>query len=154
MCYRCSSYSPHLSGNTCPNCERDYIFSHVSFEILPLVEFRPEPGISDQEAERLLLAPRKIEHHGPYVDTMTNEDIGELPFIVGRDALRVLDPRSIIIVKGKPPLQTKYFRNLLPELQITICTECSQAFHSEDFELQVLQKNCCPFCRAQVDERT
>lgn len=59
MCYKCSNYSPHLHGNRCPNCQQEYVFSYVSFEILPLAEFAPEAGISELDAERLLLAPPK-----------------------------------------------------------------------------------------------
>jgi intraflagellar transport protein 122 len=70
-----------------------------------------------------------------------------LPTSLDRDGLRAVDPRSVILVKWPPPLKTKFYRNLLPELQISICPECMQAFHSEDFELQVLQKGHCPFCR-------
>lgn len=61
--------------------------------------------------------------------------------------LRAIDPKEVIIIKWPSALQTKYYRNLLPELQVTVCPECLQAFHSEDFELQVLQKGYCPFCR-------
>uniref|UniRef100_A0A336MIF6 Intraflagellar transport protein 122 homolog n=1 Tax=Culicoides sonorensis TaxID=179676 RepID=A0A336MIF6_CULSO len=149
MCYKCSNYSPHLQGNRCPNCRQDFIFSYVSFEILPLAEFIPEQNITDQEAERLLMAPPKqfSEHHDTFADTMVNEDIGDLPTVVDKDMLRAIDPRSVLIVKWPPPLRTKYYRNLLPELQITVCPECRQAFHTEDFELQVLQKGHCPFCR-------
>lgn len=64
MCYRCSNYSPHLHGNRCPNCHQEYVFSYVSFEILPLAEFSPDDGISDQEAERLLMAPPKMNDYG------------------------------------------------------------------------------------------
>lgn len=75
MCYKCSNYSPHLQGNRCPNCRQEFIFSYVSFEILPLAEFIPEQNVTDQEAERLLLAPPKqfSEHHDPFTDTMVNE---------------------------------------------------------------------------------
>lgn len=66
---------------------------------------------------------------------------------LNRDALRAIDPREVIIMKGPKPLPTKFYRNLLPELQITVCPECNNAFHSEDFELQYLQKGHCPFCR-------
>lgn len=151
ICYKCSSYSPHLQGNKCPNCQQDYIFSHVSFEILPLVEFMLEQDIDDNEAERLLMAPPKIEHHDSYSDTMVNEEIGDMPSVVDRALLRALDPRSIHIVKGPTLLKPKYYRNVLPELQITFCPSCSQAFHLEDFELQVLQKGMCPFCRAPAE---
>lgn len=63
MCYRCSNYSPHLHGNRCPNCQQEYVFSYVSFEILPLAEFAPNPEIVEQEAERLLMAPPKTNNY-------------------------------------------------------------------------------------------
>lgn len=110
-----------------------------------------QPDIDAQETERLLMAPPKNEHHDSFADTMINEEIGDMPSVVDRTLLRALDPRSIHIVKGPTLLKPKYFRNVLPELQITFCPCCSQAFHLEDFELQVLQKGQCPFCRAPAD---
>lgn len=123
-------------------------------EILPLVEFSPEEGIPEQEVERLLMAPPKnnTETFDPFVDTMINEDVSDmLPFMLDRDALRALDPTTILIAKCSAPLKTKYYRNLMPEWQISMCSECLQVFHSEDFELQVLQKGYCPFCRTNSD---
>lgn len=75
MCYKCSNYSSHLQGNQCPNCHQEFVFSYVSFEILPLAEFTPEKGISEQEVERLLqAAPKQFsEHHDAFTDTMVNE---------------------------------------------------------------------------------
>ncbi|XP_053684288.1 intraflagellar transport protein 122 homolog [Sabethes cyaneus] len=147
MCYRCSNYSPHIHGNRCPNCNQEYVFSYVSFEILPLAEFGVETGISDQEAERLLMAPPKFNDYDQ-IDQFIKEDIVDaFSASLNRDALRAIDPREVIIMKGPKPLPTKFYRNLLPELQITVCPECNNAFHSEDFELQYLQKGHCPFCR-------
>ena len=70
MCYRCSSTNPLMNnrlvvvvvkvgqlsdmflsrGNQCINCIQPFVHSWVSFEILPLVEFQLEEGISDQVA--------------------------------------------------------------------------------------------------------
>ena len=119
-------------------------------EILPLVEFYPESDISDQEAERLLTAPPKSDTLSvdPFVDTIIHEEMSDtLPMTLDRDVLRAIDPTTVLIAHWPKPLKTKYYRNLLPELQISICPECLQVFHSEDFELQVLQKGHCPFCR-------
>ncbi|XP_055325424.1 intraflagellar transport protein 122 homolog, partial [Sitodiplosis mosellana] len=154
MCYKCSNYNSHLRGNQCPSCQHHYIFSFVSFEILPLVEFSPEDDIPEQEVERLLLAPPKtnIESMDPFVDTMINEEVSDiLPLTLDRDALRALDPTTVLIAKWPAPLKTKYYRNLMPEWQISMCPECLQVFHSEDFELQVLQKGYCPFCRTSSE---
>lgn len=63
----------------------------------------------------------------PFVDTIVNEDVTDvLPLTLDRDALRALDPASVLIARWPPPLKTKYLRNLLPELQISICPECLQ----------------------------
>lgn len=98
-------------------------------EILPLVEFSPEEDIPESEVERLLLAPPKsnTETFDPFVDTMINEEVSDmLPFMLDRDALRALDPTTVLIAKWKPPLKRKYYRNLLPEWQISMCPECLQ----------------------------
>jgi intraflagellar transport protein 122 len=148
MCYKCSNFSMHTSGNHCANCQQEFIFSFVSFEILPLAEFYPESDISHEEAERLLMAPQKDDAMDPFQETIIQDEIGDLlPITLNRESLRAIDPRNVIMIKSPQPIGIKYYRNLLPELQITICTGCSQAFHSEDFELQLLQKGYCPFCR-------
>lgn len=98
-------------------------------EILPLVEFTPEEEILDQEVERLLLAPPKsnMESIDPFVDTMINEDVSDiLPLTLDRDALRALEPTTILIAKWPPPLKVRYYRNLMPEWQISMCPECLQ----------------------------
>lgn len=102
---------------------------HVAFllEILPLVEFSHETDIDDAEAERLLMAPPKSNavHLDPFTDTMVHEDLPDiLPMTLDRDSLRAIDPTTVLFVKWPPPLRTKYYRNLLPELQISICPEC------------------------------
>lgn len=81
MCYRCSTYNPlSATSNRCINCGQKFVHSYVSFgnihyflllthprfafliwnlfvEILPLVEFQLEEGISDLEAVRLIETP-------------------------------------------------------------------------------------------------
>ncbi|BES91638.1 Intraflagellar transport 122 homolog (Chlamydomonas) [Nesidiocoris tenuis] len=59
MCYRCSSYNPLETPNTvkancCTNCAQPFVYSFITFEVLPLVEFQLEPGLSEHEACRLL----------------------------------------------------------------------------------------------------
>ncbi|CAM1154605.1 IFT122 (predicted) [Pycnogonum litorale] len=60
LCYRCSTTNPLLNsqGNCCVNCRQPFVFSFISFEILPLIEFIVDDDIDDDEAERLL----NIEH--------------------------------------------------------------------------------------------
>lgn len=56
---RCSSYNPLETPNTvkancCTNCAQPFVYSFITFEVLPLVEFQLEPGLSEHEACRLL----------------------------------------------------------------------------------------------------
>lgn len=155
MCYKCSNYSAHLNGNRCSSCEQNFTFSFVSFEMLPLVEFTAaEENITEAEVERLLMAPPKSNelHPDAFTDILVHEDISGMDLMeLDRDGLRMVDPRSVIIVKWPKPFKTRYYRNLIPDLLITVCPECFHAFHSEDFELQVLQKGYCPFCRTPAE---
>lgn len=98
-------------------------------EILPLVEFSPEEEIAEAEVERLLMAPPKsaVTSFDPFVDRMVNEDLSDmLPLTLDRDALRALDPTTILIAKWPKPLKTRYYRNLMPEWQISMCHVCFQ----------------------------
>lgn len=83
MCYRCSTYNSFLSNNnTCNNCGQKFVFSYVTFgkqtitaqikqyswlcvltEILPLVQFELEEGITDIEAVRLIESPSINKTH-------------------------------------------------------------------------------------------
>ncbi|XP_057655488.1 intraflagellar transport protein 122 homolog isoform X2 [Diorhabda carinulata] len=171
MCYRCSTYNPlSTTTNSCLNCGEKFLYSFVSFELLPLVEFHLEENISDQEALRLIETPVEVkkeenwkenisetqqtlqlevppeEEPDPFTTKVTKSDEFK-PITVGRKTLLSLDSSSILICMWPPPLRHTYFRNLLPELHITMCNFCFKCFHIDDFELQMLQNNHCPFCR-------
>ena len=40
---------------------------------------------------------------------------------------------------------------MLPDVPLVLCHGCNHFFHEEDWELALMQKNECPFCRAPVD---
>ncbi|XP_075229721.1 intraflagellar transport protein Oseg1 isoform X2 [Lycorma delicatula] len=178
MCYRCSTYNPLLTtsnvGNCCNNCRQPFVHSFVTFEVLPLVEFQLENGISEEEAMRLLETPApeseqepwsqriednfqamRLEEDSPAIpDPFTarlisfeNETDDFVPVIVNRATLLSMDPSSVLICRWPPPLRSQFYRNLLPELQITSCSVCNKVFHVDDFEMKILQNNHCPFCR-------
>lgn len=61
VCYRCSSSNPLLNpftdkftGDVCTNCGHPFVRSFISFDVLPLVEFIPQTGISVDEAIDLI----------------------------------------------------------------------------------------------------
>ncbi|XP_035207388.1 intraflagellar transport protein 122 homolog [Stegodyphus dumicola] len=180
MCYRCSTSNPLINknGNICFNCKQPLVYSFISFEVLPVVEFFLENGITDDEAYKLLcrkpnLAPDntmkieediqylKLDYNDPFerdseadssmfsYDTLTGEPG---PLILNRAQLEKMNISEVIICRWPHPLRTQYFKNVLPSVQIRRCTSCNKLFHSDDYELEILKKNCCPFCRTTVQE--
>lgn len=176
MCYRCSTYNP-LSANTnsCVNCGQKFVHSFVSFELLPLVEFVLEDGISDDEAVRLIETPvvekkeenwkediaenqqtlqleNVTEGEDPFASkVIRTDDATFVPVRVSRKALLSLESSSVMICKWRLPLKYQYYRNLLPDLHIAMCESCFKCYHVDDFELQLLQNGHCPFCRNAPD---
>ena len=51
VCYRCLNTNPLINpkGDKCTTCENSFIRSPVSFDILPLIEFKPIKEISDDK---------------------------------------------------------------------------------------------------------
>ncbi|KFO59725.1 Intraflagellar transport protein 122, partial [Corvus brachyrhynchos] len=186
LCYRCSTNNPLLNnlGNVCINCRQPFVFSASSYEVLHLVEFYLEDGITDEEAVALidLEAPRAskrenkwqemmnmhpdaqslrlddstgiIEDDDPFTAKLSFEQGGSefVPVVVSRAVLRSMSRRDVLIKRWPRPLRWQYYRSLLPDASITMCPSCFQMFHTEDYELLILQHNCCPFCRRRIDE--
>ncbi|NXK98110.1 IF122 protein, partial [Formicarius rufipectus] len=179
LCYRCSTNNPLLNnlGNVCINCRQPFVFSASSYEVLHLVEFYLEDGITDEEAVALidLEAPRVskgenkwqemmsdhaqslrlndstdiIEDDDPFTAKLSFEQGGSefVPVVVSRAVLRAMSRRDVLVKRWPKPLRWQYYRSLLPDASITMCPSCFQMFHTEDYELLILQHNCCPFCR-------
>ncbi|XP_059712875.1 intraflagellar transport protein 122 homolog isoform X1 [Haemorhous mexicanus] len=76
LCYRCSTNNPLLNnlGNVCINCRQPFVFSASSYEVLHLVEFYLEDGITDEEAVALidLEAPRVSKRENKWQEMMTD----------------------------------------------------------------------------------
>ncbi|XP_051524720.1 intraflagellar transport protein 122 homolog isoform X2 [Myxocyprinus asiaticus] len=168
-------------GNSCINCRQPFIFSASSYEVLPLVEFYLEEDISDEEAVSLIdLEVPRVERRSarwqemsggesqclklddgtedpeddPFTAKLSFEQGGStfVPVVVSRAVLRFMSRRDVLIKRWAKPLSWQYYRSLLPDVSITMCPSCFQMFHSEDYELLVLQHNCCPYCRRPIDE--
>ncbi|XP_023209528.1 intraflagellar transport protein 122 homolog [Centruroides sculpturatus] len=185
LCYRCSTTNPLLNnqGNCCINCKQPFVHSFVSFDILPLVEFILEEGISDEEAMRLLEMEPQSSFEQPqnftgvdagsyqalrFDDNLENDSEADpftarlmsfeeggldfVPVIVSRSVLQSMNRTDVIVCKWPLPRHYQYFRNLMPDVQITQCESCKKLFHTDDYELQVLQKGHCPFCRFNPEE--
>uniref|UniRef100_A0A8C1VUG9 Intraflagellar transport protein 122 homolog n=1 Tax=Cyprinus carpio TaxID=7962 RepID=A0A8C1VUG9_CYPCA len=127
MCYRCSTNNPLLNnqGNSCINCRQPFIYSASSYEVLPLVEFYLEDDISDEEAVSLIdLEVPRVQTNSSWQEMSSAES----------QCLRMDDGTE-------DPEDDPFTAKLSFEM-----------FHSEDYELLVLQHNCCPYCRRPIDE--
>ncbi|XP_050311771.1 intraflagellar transport protein 122 homolog [Anthonomus grandis grandis] len=170
MCYRCSTYNPLTSSqNCCVNCGQPFVYSFVSFEVLPLIEFYVEEGIGDAEAVRLIETPgaseseeeqvqdhlelKNFEESDPFVyKTINRDELKQFqPIVLDKEQLLALDMETVLVAKWAEPLRFRFFKNILPELRVAMCESCFKAFHVDDYELQLLQKGFCPFCRVNPD---
>ena len=96
-----------------------------------MVEFELEENISDEEAEKLInnsLPSDDITTTNQFsvtseIDLFTarlmkyEEKSSSSTIIVGRNVLKNMDPCTVLIIKWPKPFKTKYFKNLLPDLQ-------------------------------------
>nr|XP_034307390.1 intraflagellar transport protein 122 homolog isoform X7 [Crassostrea gigas] len=84
--------------------------------------------------------------------TFDQEDTEFRPVVVTRSVLQTLSRSEVYILKWPKPLRYQFFRSLLPDVTITQCPKCNKLFHTDDFELQYLQKGHCPFCRSNLED--
>lgn len=163
-------------GNSCVNCKQPFELSFVSYEALPVVGFVLEDGISDEEALKLIKKDpprRKASSRWKETDEGTTQtlrmddappetdEVVEDPFhastyehsdefvavVCGRRALESLHRLEVIVKKWGAPIGNQYYKSVMPDVNITVCPSCNKMFHADDFEVQVLSKGHCPFCR-------
>ena len=85
VCYRCSMPNPLLNpftnkfakGDVCTNCGHPFVRSFINFDILPLVEFVPDPSISDEEAIDMIRQPPPMSRAGFYSSSSKNGGDGD-----------------------------------------------------------------------------
>lgn len=72
------------------------------------------------------------------------------PVVVDRHVLASLDAREVFSINwfgGKTGLRPRYYKSVVPEIPIILCSTCNKFFHEEDFEFATLVKKECPFCK-------
>ncbi|XP_041987643.1 intraflagellar transport protein 122 homolog [Aricia agestis] len=162
LCWRCRRHTPPLSTQ-CARCRHMLAHSLATYEVLPLVQFEPAEGIPYEEAVELInrmpipevdvpSAGADILRIDPDVDTAdpfldrVEEDDDSGVVICSRNALLQMSPANVVMV-NRPPLPPTFYRNMLPELPVTVCENCQSLFYMEDYEIQMVTKGQCPFCR-------
>ncbi|XP_077302310.1 intraflagellar transport protein 122 homolog [Arctopsyche grandis] len=175
LCYRCSHHFTPLS-TVCNYCGHNLYHSFLTFEvvinvleILPLVAFTIEDDITVEEALQLIesdvssLEARpndqensqilRIENLSNLKDVFSNksfEDDKNGKVVCNREDLKILQPLSVIVINRPKPLETLFFRNVMPDLHIQYCPHCYKLFYVDDLESQLISKALCSFCRSQL----
>lgn len=179
ICYRCNTTNTLINmngkvGDLCSNCGHPFYRSFVSFDLIPLVEFVPEPDITDEEACRLIdIDPEQSgggnNNNGYGANTLNLEDEDNdkftqllssvdneagissyAPLPVNREILESLKPNEVFIVKWNTPgLKNQYFKNMISDVPIVLCSKCNHFFHEESYEFAYLQSGSCPYCRTK-----
>ncbi|CAB1329304.1 unnamed protein product [Coregonus sp. 'balchen'] len=142
MYYRCSTNNPSLNsqGSVCINCKQPFIYTASSYA---LVQFYLDEGIGDEEAVSVidLEVPRieasesqSLKLDDGTEDTKEDTFMAKLTFEVRREGGRDRKREGYGIWGGGS--------DFVPVVM----------FRSEDYELLVLQHNCCLYCRRPIDE--
>ena len=88
------------------------------------------------------------------VNTAESSLDGSFPIIrVDDKCLRSMKKSDVFIQKHATcvGIKTRYFRNIISEVPISMCNVCFHFFHQDFYELKVLENKCCPFCRSHID---
>ncbi|KAA3679024.1 uncharacterized protein DEA37_0010883 [Paragonimus westermani] len=88
--------------------------------------------------------------YDPFTAKLLSTDFGSgryLPVQLDVETLRSLPASEVIVLEQPSPLHPRYYKSVLPEVIITQCATCHKLFNTDDYELAVLQKGHCPFCR-------
>jgi intraflagellar transport protein 122 len=68
-----------------------------------------------------------------------------------RNMLRSMHKDEVFVFKWPSPgIRNQYYRQMIPDVQVSVCPSCNHLFHEEDFEFAVLRERTCPFCRSEV----
>jgi len=121
---------------------------------------KPKADNAEKGVDRLTFdddePSENIHEEDAFQSQLTNMEQGmdgSYPKITVDKQCLVNMPKNEIYVRnwGTKHVSCQFFRTLIPDVPIALCTTCNQFFHEEDYEFHVLQKKACPFCRTSVD---
>lgn len=77
---------------------------------------------------------------------------GSQKILASRSVLKGLKRSEVLIAERPAPLGYSYYRNLVPDMNISMCSTCFR-FFLEDYEIVALLEGSCPFCRTEREQR-
>jgi intraflagellar transport protein 122 len=176
LCFRCLNTNPltNIKGDKCTACSHPFIRSPISFEILPLVEFKPDPVINFERAIELIKVNeslnRPIESNRAGVNSITFEDSGVEDlfnlklvewceyqssnvnygmFTVDENILKNSNESEIFVIDLREHCRSfpvRYFKNRMKDIFITMCKHCFSFFKTEEYENSYLKNKSCSVC--------
>ncbi|KRX19215.1 Intraflagellar transport protein -like protein [Trichinella nelsoni] len=151
VCYVCSMGNPILSrdgGNKCVHCGLNFIYSFLTFESLPLIEFEIEGGITRKEFQSLLQCNASSQEE---IALLQSKKVKNGKVVYRRADISALKSNEVFVCRRTDPLKDIYYRNLMPEISISQCHSCNKFFHTDDWEFFILRYGHCPFCRKKLN---
>lgn len=83
------------------------------------------------------------------LETQVNPDMTK-PVEVDERVMMNMRYEEIYIVdfsKFCPKIPRRYFKNMVPDVSITMCENCCNFFLQDEYEFAYIEKGHCPFCR-------
>lgn len=170
ICYRCGSITPLLghrtqkiaNGDKCVNCGHPFIRCCINFDILPLIEFVPADSHTDDEAVEWIRSIKvgkknsgedNNDMFGIEVNRSLESQQGASeyrPVRLGEHVLKSLCRDDIFACWPLvPDGRVRFFKNMIPDIAISLCQRTHRFFHEEDYEFSFLRDGFCPISRAK-----
>ena len=178
-CYRCGHRNALLTASNkttdaCMNCHHPFVRSFSQFDQLPLVEFVPPKGMSDEEALGHIKAIARSgdseskqseevdrwtdkEETGPGGEDGFNAALARFnerndrktykPLEISAAIMRSMNEEEVFVVRSPCNAdRSKYYKNVQPDVRIKLST-AGVFFHRMDYEELYLTEGHCPLSR-------
>lgn len=160
VCFRCGSSQALLQKectqghDSCSTCFHPFIRCMINYDVLPLIEFRPNDYLDETQTMDIIQSAMGIKKadalfHDTINTALTDIDEGYSPVQVDREILESFDRVDVYVMRCNQSNTVRYFRNMIPDIGVAICHHCCQFFHEEDFEYHYLKQGGCPICKVQ-----
>uniref|UniRef100_A0A915D5G1 Intraflagellar transport protein 122 homolog n=1 Tax=Ditylenchus dipsaci TaxID=166011 RepID=A0A915D5G1_9BILA len=151
MCYS----NPILGGHMCVHCDTEFVYSFTTFEVLPVIKFELEDGLNTEEAIEMINSEPSDGSFNVSQIAMNKKRTG-IPKL-GKQQLLELD-RNVVFICSAPVsssspdfLRARFYIKVIPEINISKCSNCHKMFHHDDFQMAILQFGQCPVCRVKIE---